>query len=334
MTLPEAIAQESPNHQIAVRPESAAEPAVERSGFIPDTPAGVAELTVVVPCYNEEHAIGGTVAALRAALRDVAYECVVVDDGSTDDSGRVLEDLARQDKRLRVVRHRRNRGYGAALKTAIKTARSPYIAITDADGTYPNERMAELLALARDTEADMVVGARVSPDVKYPLIRKIPKMFLRTYAAWLAGRSIPDLNSGMRVFRRDVAERFVSILPDGFSFTTTITLAMLTNYLNVRYVPIDYAPRIGRSKIRPIHDTLNFVQLIVRTGMYFAPLRVFFPVAVGLFLLFCLSLCHDVFVLWNLTDKSILLLLFSMNTGMFALLADMIDKRSREPRSG
>lgn len=200
------------------------------------------------------------------------------------------------------------------------------IVITDADGTYPNERIPELVELAKT--ADMVVGARTAKNVKYSPIRKIPKLFLSAYASWLAGQKIPDLNSGLRVMRRSVVERFFNILPDSFSFTTTITLAMLTNYRRVLFIPIGYSPRVGNSKIRPIRDTLLFFQLILRTGMYFAPLRVFFPLGVLLSCAFLVSLMYDVFVLQNLTEKTLLLLLFGMNTAMFALLADMIDKRS------
>jgi hypothetical protein len=183
-----------------------------------------------------------------------------------------------------------------------------------------------LLEAAR--EADMVVGCRDISRVPYPLGRRVVKYLLTQYAAWIAGQPIPDINSGLRVMRRAVVEKFLNILPDGFSFTTTITLAMLTNQYDVRYVPIRYAARVGRSKIKPIRDTLNFIQLILRTGMYFAPMRLFFPVAVCLGLVCMGSFVYDVFILRDLTDKTLLLLLFTMNTGMFALLADMLDKRS------
>lgn len=283
--------------------------------------------TVVVPCYNEEAAIEGTIAALRAALPDLAsYVIIVVNDGSTDRSGPLLRALAERDRCLRVVEHARNRGYGAALKTGIRHAETEFVVITDADGTYPIARIPELVAAAAD--ADMVVGARTAADVVYPLIRKIPKMVLKSYASWLARRNIPDLNSGLRVIRRAVVERFLPILPDTFSFTTTITIAMHTNGYEVVYHPIGYAARRGKSKIRPVRDTLRFVKLIVRTGTYFAPMRVFFPMALLLFLAFLVSLLVDVFYYGDLTEKTLLLILFSMNTGMFALLADMIDKRS------
>jgi glycosyltransferase involved in cell wall biosynthesis len=292
----------------------------------PNEAARTVAFTVVIPCYNEEQSIAQTIRSIRAVLPSLEeHAIIVVDDGSTDGSAAVLSGLERGDGNLRVVRHPRNRGYGAALKTGIEEADTEYVVITDADGTYPNERIPELVEIAR--QADMVVGARVDDDVVYPLIRKVPKAFLQIYASWLCGRKIPDLNSGLRVLRRSVVQRFLRILPDTFSFTTTITIALHTNGYDLRYIPISYAARVGKSKIRPIRDTLNFINLIVRTGTYFAPMRVFFPVSVLLFLGCIGSALYDVFVIDNLTDKTVLLALFSMNTGMFALLADMIDKR-------
>jgi len=286
--------------------------------------------SVVVPVYNEEQAITSSIEQLQACLQPVPcdYEIVLVNDGSTDGTRSQLAKLAG----IRVVEHERNRGYGAALKTGIRHAAHEWIVITDADGTYPNDRIPELLALAR--EADMVVGARTGAKVEYSRLRSIPKWFLKRFAEWMARRPIPDLNSGLRVFRKAAAERFLNILPDTFSFTTTITLAMLTNNYIVRFEPIDYRHRIGRSKIKPIRDTLRFVQLILRTGMYFAPLRVFLPVAGLFFLGFLATFAYEAF--WvrppNITDKTLIMLVASAQLAMFSLLADMIDKRTGGPK--
>jgi glycosyltransferase involved in cell wall biosynthesis len=293
----------------------------------PDASKRTAEFSIVVPCYNEEDGIEQTVNELRSSLKSSTnYEIVIVNDGSTDSTARILENLAQSDQTLRIANHNRNRGYGAALKTGIRHANSELIVITDADGTYPNDRIPDLVNETRN--ADMVVGARIAEDVHYPLIRKIPKLFLRKYAEWIAKQDIPDINSGLRVFKRSIADRFLNILPNGFSFTTTITLAMLTNAYTVEFVPIGYSRRIGKSKIRPIRDTLNFFQLIMRTGMYFAPLRIFAPILFVTGVAFLVSLWHDVFVLNDLTEKTLLLMILVLNSGMFALLADMIDKRT------
>lgn len=279
--------------------------------------------SVVIPCFNEEGAILDTISSLRERLRDAGwYELIIVDDGSTDGTGQLLQEAAEHDGELRVLTHPRNRGYGASLKTGISHATAEYIVITDADGTYPNERIPELVDMAQDV--DMVVGSRTGPDVHYSPLRRIPKVFLRAYASWISRTRIPDLNSGLRVFRRDLAKRFFFVLSDGFSFTTTITLAMLTNHCTVRYVPISYAPRVGRSKIRPIRDTLNFLHLIFRAGTFFAPMRTLFPLAPAGFALFMGSLVYDVAVLKNITEKTILLFMFSVGMFLFALLADTL----------
>ena len=281
-------------------------------------------ITVVVPVYNEEGSVSPTLDELHQVMQQAGYlyEIVVVDDGSSDRTADLLS--SRPD--IQLLQHRRNRGYGAALKTGIAHAKYPLVAITDADGTYPNDRLPELVALAQ--EADMVVGARTGANVTYSKLRSIPKYFLAAFAQWIAQQPIPDINSGMRVFRTNVVKKFLGILPDTFSFTTTITLAMLTNNYLVRYHPIDYFARKGSSKIKPIRDTLRFVQLILRTGVYFAPLRIFLPIAGFFFFGFVVSVLIDLFILRDITDTTLLLFVTAIQITIFALLADMIDKRT------
>ncbi|MEP0871071.1 glycosyltransferase family 2 protein [Trichocoleus desertorum AS-A10] len=281
--------------------------------------------SLILPVYNEEQHVAITLEHLHQQFQAAGcdYEIIVVNDGSTDRTSQILQELSG----IRLIQHSQNRGYGAALKTGIRHAKYSLIVITDADGTYPNERIPELVALAQ--QADMVVGARIGENVKYSKLRKIPKWFLLHFAQWITNCRIPDINSGMRVFHKDIAERFLNILPNTFSFTTTITLAMLTNNYVVQYVPIDYYHRVGKSKIKPIRDTLRFLQLILRTGVYFAPLRIFLPVASIFFLGFLVTLIQDIFVREDLTERTMILFIAATQIGMFALLADMIDKRSQ-----
>jgi glycosyltransferase involved in cell wall biosynthesis len=287
-------------------------------------------VTFVVPAFDEESGIGGVVERLAALKLGVPVEILVVDDGSRDGTARALEGLAVRCASLRVVRHERNRGYGAALKTGFRAARHEVVVITDADGTYPEAKIGELLARI-DDGADMAVGARTGAEVHIPLVRRPAKAFLRWLASYLSGTPIPDLNSGLRAMRRSLVLRYRPILPQGFSFTTTITLAALTNDHRVDWVPIDYQKRAGRSKIRPIRDTLGFTQLIVRTVLYFNPLKVIYPAAGLVLALLAASLWYDIAVVEppNLSDKTTLLFIAMMFVLAVGLLADLIDKRSR-----
>lgn len=286
-----------------------------------------ARFSLIVPCFNEEAALPDTILKLKTEIGHSEFELILVNDGSTDGTGEALSRIQEEHGDVIVLSHEQNRGYGAALKTGIRSATSDLIVITDADGTYPNERIPELVGLAE--RFDMVVGSRTGEDVQYSRIRKIPKFFLKAYASWIAARHIPDLNSGLRVFRKKVAEQYLHMFSDGFSFTTTSTLAFMTNGYTVHYEPISFSARIGRSKIKPIRDTLQFAQLIARMGMYFAPLRVFSPFILISGVMFFASLTYDLFVIHDLTDKTVILLMIVMNTTFFALIADMIDKRGR-----
>jgi hypothetical protein len=176
-------------------------------------------------------------------------------------------------------------------------------------------------------DVDMAVGARIGGDVHIPLARRPAKWVLNQVANYLSGTKIPDLNSGLRVFKRDVALSFFRLLPHGFSFTTSITLAMLTNGYPVQFVPIDYRPRAGRSKIRPIRDTLGFLSLIVRTVMYFNPLRIFMPLSLLFLGTGIIKTTYDVITALNITTSDMLLVMTGILIGTLGLLADLIDKR-------
>jgi glycosyltransferase involved in cell wall biosynthesis len=288
-------------------------------------------VTLVVPAYNEEDGIEGVVRRLSSLDLGVPLELLVVEDGSTDRTRERLAELEAQVPCLRVLEHGYNRGYGAALKTGFQAAAHEVVVITDADGTYPEDRIGELLARV-DAGAEMAVGARVGANVHIPLVRRPAKWALRRLASYLAGVRIPDLNSGLRAFRRELVLKYLGILPEGFSFTTTITLASLTNGHRVEYVTIDYAPRSGRSKIKPIRDTLGFTALILRTVLYFNPLKVFFPVFGMLLVLLAGSLYYDIALTAdgpNLSDKTVIVFLAAVQVLTLGLVADLIDKKSK-----
>lgn len=235
-------------------------------------------VSIVIPAFNEENGIAGTIATVRAVMAADGrpFEIVVVNDGSTDHTA-----VRAAETGVTVISLPENRGYGFALKTGIRRSSHPLIAIIDADGTYPADALPRMLAHAN--QYDMVVGARTGQHVEIPLVRRPAKWFLRRLAAYLVGRPIPDLNSGLRVIRRDLVQRFEHLLPSGFSFTTTITMAALSSDALVWFEPIDYHVRVGRSKIRPRH-AFDFLILILRTIVYFNPMKVFLPIGAIFFI--------------------------------------------------
>jgi glycosyltransferase involved in cell wall biosynthesis len=282
-------------------------------------------VSIIIPAHNEERGIGPVLDGLSSAMgaAGLEHEIIVVNDGSSDGTS---EAAAREG--VRVIDLAMNRGYGAAIKQGLKAARHELIAITDADGTYPPEALPDLVRAMDDH--DMVVGARTGDNVAIPLIRRPPKWVLTTLANYLVSADIPDLNSGLRVMRKSAIERFMNILPQGFSFTTTITLAMLSNDYRVRFSPIDYHSRTGKSKIRPIADTLNFLSIIVRTVMYFNPLKIFIPISAAMLAAGIAVLLYTGFVLGRVMDVTVgILISLGIQVAVMGLLADLIDKRSR-----
>lgn len=244
-------------------------------------------LSVIVPAYNEEKTITSTIRNLKEMLdvSSVEGEILVVDDCSTDLTGK----LARMEG-VRVITHTSNRGYGAALKTGIRSTDGRNIAIIDADGTYPAEMIPPLLNEMENCE--MAVGARTGHTVAIPICRKPAKWLLGKLANRITGVDIPDLNSGLRVFSRSLVESYMKLLPDGFSFTTTITVASICDGQTVHFIPVDYYRRRGCSKIRPSHF-VSFMMLVLRLAVLFRPLKVFLPVSFALFAMGILKLALD-----------------------------------------
>jgi glycosyltransferase involved in cell wall biosynthesis len=280
------------------------------------TPRGV---SVVIPAFNECGAIEATIAEVREALAEAEdypdSEIIVVDDGSSDGTADLAEAAG-----ARVIRQPHNRGYGASLKMGFAAALYDKVVITDADGTYPSSEIPAMLKLSEDYE--MIVGARIGENVAIPLVRRPAKWVLRMLASYLAGRPIPDLNSGLRVIDRALEKRFEHLLPSGFSFTTTITLAALCNDRLVHYHPIDYYARIGESKIKATH-AFDFLLLVLRTVVYFNPLKVFLPLGGIFFALGGLKFIYDLFI-GNLSETALLGFIGGALLWSVGLLSDQI----------
>jgi len=285
-------------------------------------------LSVVIPAFNEETSIRDVIDSVQRVVTraEIPYEIIVVDDGSADKTYEIVK-----SKGVRVVRHIVNKGYGASLKSGILHANYSLIVITDSDGTYPVEAIPGLLKemSENDFDCDMVVGARTGKHVRIPFFRRPAKWFLNALANFLSGFEIPDLNSGFRIFKKELVMRFLPLLPDGFSFTTTITIAALTNGYNVRFLPINYYKRMGRSSIRPLRDFIGFLSLIIRLVIYFKPLNFFLPVSLALLVIGLSKALIDLIHQNYFGVGSAIAILAAIQIGFLGLLADLILRRTR-----
>lgn len=286
----------------------------------------IEEASIIIPTYNEREGISQVIESLQSLKKRHGnrWEIIIVDDGSTDGTSEMI----RNTPEIVLIQHPFNRGYGAALKTGIRHATYNTLVISDADGTYPIQDIPRLLTPL--SKCEMVVGARGNNDANIPLVRRPAKWVLNKLANYLTGITIPDLNSGLRAMKKEVVMKFIHLLPDGFSFTTTITLAMLTNDYAVEFIPIDYQKRSGRSKIRPIRDTLNFVQLIIRTVLYFDPLKIFLPISAFFFVASIAVLILSYLLTPKIMDiTTVILFISGVQILAIGMIADLIDKRSR-----
>ena len=283
-------------------------------------------VSIIIPVFNEEAAIGDDLDTIIATMRDSGYqyEIIVVNDGSTD---RTVEIVSARDE-VRLISHPYNRGTGAARTTGIREARGSIIVMTDGDGTYPNHEIPALVSFLG--EYDTVIGARRHERGTVRWLRSPAKLFIRLLASYLTRVKIPDLNSGFRAFRKEMAERYSGILPTTHSWVATITIASLSDGYTVKFMPIDYYPRKGRSTFHPIADTYNYLSLVVRAVMYFDPLRIFLPVALSLLTLGVGKMVYDIFAYdFHFAPSTVTILLAAIQLGAVGLLADLIVRRQK-----
>jgi polyisoprenyl-phosphate glycosyltransferase len=285
-------------------------------------------VTIVLPCYNEEAHVLLELDRISAAMdaSGYRYELLAIDDASTDGTLEVLRKAEVGRANLRVMTLRRNSGAGTVRRIGSQAARGDIVVWTDADMSYPNERIPELVRmLDEDPNLDQVVGARTTEAGSYKFLRVPAKFLIRKFAEWLTNERIPDLNSGLRAFRREVAQPYLRLLPPGFSCVTTITVAFLANRHNIHYLPIDYAKRAGKSKFRFVTDAYRYILQVLRMVMYFNPLKALMPLAIALVVIgfgkgiVDISL-HPVRVATN----TVLIFLTGLIIGSLALLADLI----------
>ncbi len=285
-------------------------------------------VTIVLPCYNEQDHVVDEVERICKAMDNsgYTYELVAVDDCSSDQTLAKLREAEPRFPHMRVRAFHRNGGSGTVRRIGSQEARGEIVVWTDADMSYPNERIPDLIAvLEKDESIDQVVGARTTEEGSHKFLRVPAKWFIRKVAERLAGQKIPDLNSGLRAFRKSVAKPYLRLLPPGFSCVTTITLAFLSNQHDVYYLPIGYSKRAGTSKFNFISDAYRYILQVLRMVMYFNPLKVLMPPALWLVVLGLLKGLYDVWYYgFYLTSNTVVIFLSGMLIGSVALLADLI----------
>lgn len=306
---------------------------------VPDDKKAPPTVSLILPALNEEHGLKATINEAHRVFREhgIAAEIIVVDDGSSD----ATADVARACG-AHVVRHLYGRGYGYALRSGILSARSDTVVIADADGTYPLNRIPDLLAMhARGY--DLVIGARDRRQLRDGLPKRIARRFFKWMCESATGMRIADVNSGMRVFRRSLVVPYLPMMCNGFSFTTSQTLCTLLLSRSVGYVPIEYRARIGTTKVRHFVDALRTAQYIVSMFVMFNPIKLFTmlalpPLAAGLLVLLTTIGCNafGIPVCWwrGLTLSGMALSLSAILMGMGFVTFGVSRQRYPDPVSG
>jgi glycosyltransferase involved in cell wall biosynthesis len=299
---------------------------VEEADAAPDT--DVLDVSVVLPVYNERGHLREEIDRIRRALTASPYsfEIIVVDDGSDDGSETELPAV----EGIRLIRHNRNRGAGSARRAGTRAAKGRIVVWTDVDMSYPND---EIPMLVKELDGhDQVVGARRTEEGTQRFFRVPAKWFIRRLASYLTDTEIPDLNSGLRAFRRDVGMQYVHHLPAGFSCVTTLTMSFLANGYSIKYVPIDYRPRAGTSKFHWWRDTKRYLLQVVRMSLSYNPLKVFLPIGLVLLAVGLAKLVYD----WidkdfRLAANTLLILFASLQAITVGLLADLVVRATKPP---
>lgn len=280
-------------------------------------------VSVLIPAYNEGPVVGDVIRALRAAAP--WREIVLVDDGSTDDTGRHAAEAG-----ARVLRHPYNKGNGAAVKTGIRAATGDYLLVIDGDGQHrPQDAQAIVAVLG---EYDLVVGARAM-HTQATGVRRIGNTLLNTFATYMTGREIPDLTSGFRGARLAVLREFLHLIPNGFSTPTTTTLAFIKAGYNVRFHAIEARQRTGQSKIRLARDGTKFLLIILKIVTIFSPMKIFLPISVGAFGLGLLYGGWTVAASGRIANGAVLLLMFGVIVFLVGLVSEQISALRFEGRS-
>lgn len=286
---------------------------------MPDT---IVDVSVVLAVYNEEQSIIKELDIIRNTMTrsKFSYEIIVVDDASYDNTPSILKDV----KGIRLITHNRNKGSGGSRKSGSYASRGRIIVWSDADLTYPNHLIPELVEQLENSSFRQVIGNRLKEKGSLRFLRAPAKYFLRQLASFLTKTEIPDLNSGFRAFYREDGLKIMFMVPNGFSCVSTMTLSFLCNGLDVGYMQIEYKSRVGKSKFHPVKDSYNYFLQIIRMITYFEPLRIFVPAALIIFAFTFLKNIIDLVVTKNTQETDIIGYFMAFIIFAVGLLADLI----------
>lgn len=277
------------------------------------------EISVVIPVYNEEEAISNVVSDIKRSLNGIEYEIIVVDDNSTDKTSTIIKDLG-----VKVITHHTNYGYGASIMSGIKNSKYDIIVTIDGDASYPAEKIKDMLQYL--DKFDIVIGNRTGKEYTKGIFKFPLRIIFRWFAEYVSGEKVPDINSGMRIFRKSVFASLPSVhICRGFSFSTTMTLMYLAGGYTAKFIPIEYRPRRGKSKVRYVRDTLRAMQILLEIAVYYNPIKAVIPLCVlpmvgsAFFLYLFFARRNFFFLIFGVASLYFALALFSVGLILFQI---------------
>jgi len=281
------------------------------------------KISAVIPAYNEEATIKEVIKDLRSAfeLSSVDYEIIVVNDASKDQTGALIDQI----ENIIAIHHSENQGYGASIKTGVKSAQGEYILIIDGDATYPTEVIPQMIK--HIDHYDMVSGKRSGKnfDARWLYLQRVGKFILRMVASYISKHKIPDINCGLRIYKKEIFDKFLYLYPNQFSLTTTSLVAFLSNNYQVKFIPIDYHKRAGKSTLKPFKSFGRFIGLILKISLFFKPIRIFLPLSILILLTSAVVAFYGLYFQDIFYDATIILLATTaLQTLFFGLLAEIV----------
>ncbi|MEO8666113.1 MAG: glycosyltransferase family 2 protein [Ignavibacteria bacterium] len=280
-------------------------------------------ITIVIPCYNEEESLSVFLPELLKYSREKNYDVIITNDGSTDSSGKILKEFSSNNNNFTLMDHKLNKGYGGALKTAIKNVKTEYFVSIDADGQHYPEDIDQLFNKLKETDADMIVGSRkeIRSNDSY---RTTGKWIIRKISGLLVKTDVYDINSGMKLYRTDLAQKYISLCPDTMAFSDIMTLIFSAQKHLVIEVPVRIKERTGGKSTIGLNTAFDTVMEIFNIVMLFNPIKIFLPISLIFFVLGILWGVPIIIAGRGVSVGAALLILMGVITFLLGLIAEQL----------